>query len=99
MTGRQGSSVPGARWCAVSAALLCAAALCGCADSLAGMSLPSLPKIGDINPFAEKEVPLPGKRVAVMQQENIAVDLASADRPILVPAARTNDEWTQPGGL
>jgi hypothetical protein len=54
MTGRQGSSVPGARWCAVSAALLCAAALCGCADSLAGMSLPSLPKIGDINPFAER---------------------------------------------
>jgi outer membrane protein assembly factor BamB len=99
MTGRQGSSVQGARSRAVCAALLCAAALCGCADSLAGMSLPSLPKIGDINPFAEKEVPLPGKRVAVMQQENISVDLASANKPISVPTPRANDEWTQPGGM
>ena len=27
---------------------------------------PSLPKLADLNPFAEKEVPLPGKRIAVM---------------------------------
>ena len=39
---------------AASAVLLCALALSGCADSLAGMSLPSLPKLDDINPFAEK---------------------------------------------
>jgi outer membrane protein assembly factor BamB len=62
------------------------------------MSLPSLPKIQDINPFAEKEQPLPGKRVPVMQQENIASDLAAADKPISLPAARLNAEWSQPGG-
>ena len=42
--------------------------LAGCADSLAGMSLPSMPKLDDINPFAEKPVPLAGKRVAVILQ-------------------------------
>jgi outer membrane protein assembly factor BamB len=96
MTGRRGRV---RRACALCAALLCAAALCGCADTFAGMSLPSLPKIGDINPFAEKETPLPGKRVAVMQQENIAVDMALADKPIMVPAPRVNDAWSQPGGV
>ena len=63
------------------------------------MSLPSLPKIDDINPFAEKEVPLPGKRISVMQQENVAGELASADRPIALPAQRQNADWTQPGGV
>ena len=84
---------------AVGAALLCALALSGCADSLAGMSLPSLPKLDDINPFAEKEVPLPGKRVSVIQQENVSSDLAAADRPIALPPQRQNDSWTQPGGV
>ena len=63
------------------------------------MSLPSLPKIDDINPFAEKEVPLPGKRVSVIQQENITSDLAAADRPITLPPPRQNDSWSQPGGV
>ena len=44
---------------AMTSALLCAG-LSGCADSL-----PSLPKIGDLNPFKEKQVALPGKRIAV----------------------------------
>ena len=57
---------------AAGAVLLCALALAGCADSLAGMSLPSLPKLDDINPFAEKPVPLPGKRISVIQQENVS---------------------------
>ena len=81
------------------AALLCAVALSGCADSLAGMSMPSLPKLQDINPFAEKEVPLPGKRVAVIQQENITGSLATADKPISLPPPQQNDSWTQPGGV
>jgi outer membrane protein assembly factor BamB len=88
--GRLGAS------CAV---LVCALALAGCADSLAGMSLPSMPKLDDINPFAEKPVPLPGKRVAVIQQENIATNLAGADKPITLPPPRENDSWTQPGGI
>ena len=57
---------------AVGVSLLCVLALSGCADAFVGMSLPSLPKIDDINPFAEKQVPLPGKRVSVIQQENVS---------------------------
>ena len=88
-----------ARLGALAAVLLCVA-LAGCADSLAGMSLPSLPKIQNLNPFAEKEVPLPGKRVAVIQQENIDSNLAAADKPIaLLPPQRSNDSWSQPGGV
>ena len=82
------------------AVLLCTLALAGCADTFAGMSLPSLPKLDDINPFAEKPVPLPGKRVAVLQQqENLAGNLAAADKPITLPPPRQNDSWTQPGGV
>jgi len=33
----------------------------GCSDSL-----PSLPKISQLNPFAEKQAPLPGRRVSVL---------------------------------
>jgi outer membrane protein assembly factor BamB len=84
---------------AVAAALLCALLLSGCADGLAGMSLPSLPKLDDINPFAEKPVPLPGKRISVIQQENIGTDLAAADKPIALPPQQQNDAWTQPGGV
>ena len=50
----------------------------------AGMRIHSL----EFNPFAEKTVPLPGKRVAVIQQENISSNLAAADKPILLPPAR-----------
>ena len=61
---------------------------------LAGMSLPSLPKLDDINPFAEKPVPLPGKRISVIQQENIGTDLAAADKPIMLPPQQQSDAWT-----
>jgi outer membrane protein assembly factor BamB len=81
-----------------AAALLSALVLSGCADGLAGMSLPSLPKIQDINPFAEKEVPLPGKRISVLQREDNSSELSAADRPIALPAPRMNDSWSQPGG-
>ena len=62
---------------AVGASLLCVLTLAGCADAFVGMSMPSLPKIDDINPLAEKQVPLPGKRVSVIQQENITSNLAA----------------------
>lgn len=61
---------------------------------------PSLPKMSSLNPFAEKAVPLPGKRVPVMQaQQGIETgELAEAFAPITLPSARVNDDWSQPGG-
>ncbi len=74
-------------------AVLTAALLGGCAEDA------QLPRLADMNPFAEKEKPLPGKRVPVALSENKAgLDVAPADRPIVLPAAQTNDAWTQPGG-
>src|SRR5215510_7934267 len=84
---------------AVGVLLLCALALAGCADAFVGMSMPSLPKIDDINPWAEKPTPLPGKRVAVIQQESVVTNLAAADRPLMLPPPRENDAWTEPGGV
>ena len=70
------------------------AMLSGCSDSL-----PSLPKIGDLNPFKEKIPPLPGKRIAVMPaQEKIPGELADAAEPIKLPPPRANESWAQPGG-
>ncbi|MEQ1718189.1 MAG: PQQ-binding-like beta-propeller repeat protein [Hyphomicrobium sp.] len=60
---------------------------------------PTLPKLGDLNPFKEKQQPLPGRRVAVEQTtESIANNLADADQPISLPPQRSNDSWAQPGG-
>lgn len=75
---------------ASSAALLTA----GCADSL-----PSLPKFSDINPFAEKQIPLTGKRIPIMETTTGSIaELAPADRPVIVPAPVVNDSWPQAGG-
>lgn len=41
-----------------AALLLCGGMLAGCGDSM--------PRLQDLNPFAEKEVPLAGKRIAVI---------------------------------
>jgi outer membrane protein assembly factor BamB len=62
---------------------------------------PSLPKLANLNPFAEKAVPLPGKRIAVMEVQGGGVEtgeLADAFAPITLPAAHVNDNWAQPGG-
>lgn len=86
----------------MGAAAVCLAALLtlpGCSDMVAGMSLPPMPKITDLNPWAEKEQPLPGKRIEIIQQENITTNLSPADRPIALPPPRTNDSWSQPGGV
>jgi outer membrane protein assembly factor BamB len=88
--GRQG----GKGLQATAAALASALALAGCSDSL-----PSLPKLQDLNPFAEKEVPLPGKRISVLQREDAGGELAAANRPIGLPPPRINDSWSQPGGV
>src|SRR5215510_14885480 len=77
------------------ALLVSALLLSACSDMFAGMSLPALPKLQ--NPFQDKDVPLTGKRISVMQKES-AGELTSADRPISLPSQRQNVDWTQPGG-
>jgi outer membrane protein assembly factor BamB len=92
MTGRSGNY---GRLRAHGTVLISALLLSACADTFAGMSLPALPKLQ--NPFAEKEVPLAGKRISVMQKESPS-ETASTGRPIALPAQRQNADWTQPGG-
>jgi outer membrane protein assembly factor BamB len=76
------------------AALLSAGAVAGCSNG------PSLPRLSDLNPFAEKEKPLPGKRIPVALAESKAgIEVASIDQPVDVPAPRQNDAWSQPGGV
>ncbi|MBL8884829.1 MAG: PQQ-binding-like beta-propeller repeat protein [Hyphomicrobium sp.] len=60
---------------------------------------PSLPKISELNPFKEKQTPLPGKRIPIVETtDSIASNLAAADQPIIVPPQRANDSWPQSGG-
>jgi len=71
-------------------------------SSLAGCSggMPSVSDIAALNPFAEKQVPLPGTRVPVVLSEGNtgSIELASADRPITLPPPRQNDSWPLAGG-
>jgi outer membrane protein assembly factor BamB len=70
------------------------ALLAGCADG------PTLPKLSELNPFAEKSVPLPGKRIPVMLTQNVTTgELADASAPIILPAPLVNQDWAQPGGV
>lgn len=82
------------RYGLVGAGLCALVLLAGCAGDG-----PSLPKISQLNPFAEKTVPLPGKRIPVMQAQAMETgELAEAFAPITLPAPRVNDNWAQPGG-
>jgi outer membrane protein assembly factor BamB len=81
----------GASTKALAAVVLLAATLAACSDSM--------PRLQDLNPFAEKETPLPGKRVAVIQQESITSDAVAAAKPVSLPSAQANDSWSQPGGV
>ena len=75
-------------------ALVAALGIAGCSGGE-----PQIPRLSDLNPFAEKETPLPGKRVPVSLTEGRAgLDVAPADRPIVLPAAQANEAWSQPGG-
>lgn len=82
-----------ARTCGVIL-LAAGAMLGGCSDSL-----PSLPKVSELNPFKETEPPLPGKRIPVLpaQERNLG-ELAEASGPIALPSPQLNSEWSQPGG-
>ena len=58
-----------------------------------------MPKLTELNPFAEKQQPMPGKRVAVVSDISSAgIDLAPADRPMAIAAYTGNEAWMQPGG-
>lgn len=68
--------------------------LTGCSEGL-----PSLNSLDKLNPFAEEQVPLPGKRIPVMQASNtLPSDLADASTPITLPPQQANSDWAQPGG-
>lgn len=76
-------------------ALAVAALLAGACSS----DGPTLPKLSELNPFKEKQTPLPGRRIPVVQStESIDSNLAEADQPIILPPQRANDAWPQPGG-
>ncbi len=70
----------------------------GCSSDGGG---PSLPSLSGLNPFAEKETPLPGKRVAVLAaQDSLETNLESSETAsVAVPASLPNLEWSQPGGI
>lgn len=88
--GRRAGKGAGGLWLACLAAL----ALPGCSDSL-----PSLPKLDQMNPFKENVPPLPGKRIAILPtQETMPGELAAAAAPIALPPPRANESWSQPGG-
>lgn len=73
---------------------LAIAALAGCAEGG-----PELPKLGDLNPFKEKQTPLPGRRIALTQGDaKVPGELADASTPIALPPVRANESWSQPGG-
>ncbi|MGI9522244.1 MAG: PQQ-binding-like beta-propeller repeat protein, partial [Hyphomicrobiaceae bacterium] len=67
----------------------------GCAGNA-----PQIPKLSEINPFAEKAPPpLKGKRISVLPQKSASntFDLA-ASRPVTLPLPVQNASWSQPGG-
>ena len=71
-----------------------ALSLAGCA----GTSFDGLEKYAK-NPFAKKEKPLPGERVAIITDPTAVVaDPAEVGRPLQLPAPQANASWSQPGG-
>ena len=82
------------RTIALGAMLLAGATLAGCSDSL-----PSLPKMSELNPFKETVPPLPGKRISVLPaQEKTVGELSDASAPVTLPPPRLNEAWMQAGG-
>lgn len=63
---------------------------------LAGCS--AMPK--SLNPFKKEEVKLPGERISILKsQKGFEVDTSLAKTPVVLPAARSNPDWDQPGGV
>ena len=56
--------------------------------------------IASLNPFKEREIPLPGERISVMKpQDSPSIDPAVRAKPVSLPPAKTNMAWSQPGGV
>ena len=92
--GEGGTKRVGHKPGAIAAVVLLAGLLSACSGDG-----PTLPKLGDLNPFKEKPTPLPGRRIAIVQTtESISNNLADADKPFNLPPQRSNDTWAQPGG-
>lgn len=51
------------------------------------------------NPFSEKEVPLPGERVAVITDPGSSIQPGVVLRPVSLPSPHVNAAWAQPGGV
>jgi outer membrane protein assembly factor BamB len=83
-----------ARPLGLGAILVVTGLMAGCSDSL-----PSLPKVSELNPFKETTPPLPGKRIAVLPATEKSVgELAEASGPLTLPPPRLNEAWPQSGG-
>lgn len=81
----------GSVFAAVIVLVLAGCGVTGCSDGL--------PKIKDLNPFAEKQAPLPGRRIPVIQApDGLPGELADGFKAITLPPARANETWAQPGG-
>jgi outer membrane protein assembly factor BamB len=83
--------------CLLGAGVLVAVALSlgGCGGTESVKSLGNIIK----NPFAKKEVPLPGERIPVITDPTlVSIDPTEATKPLKLPAPQTNASWTEPGG-
>ena len=71
-----------------------------CCLAVAGVLTACGGSIASLNPFKEKEIPLPGDRISVMKpQDSPAIDPGASAKPISLPPAKTNQAWSQPGGV
>jgi outer membrane protein assembly factor BamB len=53
-----------------------------------------------LNPFKKEEVKLPGERISVLKsQDGFQVDAEQSKKPVVLPQARRNTDWDQPGGV
>ena len=53
-----------------------------------------------LNPFKKEEVKLPGERISVLKsQDGFQVDAEQTKKPVVLPQARRNADWDQPGGV
>jgi len=81
---------------------LCCVIVAGLVVSACSSGLPELPSVSSIssfNPFKEKEQPLPGRRIPVVEaKDSLPGDLAEANAPIVLGPQVVNADWSQPGG-
>ena len=71
-------------------------AVCVAVSLLAGCAGegPTLPKISELNPFKEKQQPLPGRRIPVIETtESLSDNLADANKPIVLPPISVSLAW------